>query len=162
MSTPFDFNEFKTQYDLKNSLSQLTTFLSTARNPNGQRILPAGPNDPLTNLIKTLNLSPAQDMPQFDFELQNVTIRTVEQLARDNNRPILDCIKSTCGRAYYNRNLDRPNNPEDWVEMSRPEASDHNTELSRLLYLDPLMQNSRLDTNNATAQKTRHRQSMHG
>jgi hypothetical protein len=135
-AAPFDFNEFKTQYDLKQSLSQLTTFLSTATDPHGDRLIPNGPNDPLTALIASLQLTPAPQAQEFDFELRNITLKEVERLATAAGRNYLDCIDSKCGRAFYNTNLANPQQPAVWRECSRPEASDFPTECSKLLFLD--------------------------
>lgn len=136
MATNFNFAEFKTQFDLRQSLTRLTDFLAQAVDANGARLLPNGPNDLLPQLVNSLQLAPVTQPLAFDFALANITIKEVEQLANRAQVSFVDNITSKCGRAFYNTNLANANAPVVYREMSRPEASDFPTECAQLLFLD--------------------------
>jgi hypothetical protein len=143
MASSFDYSEFKTQYDLKQSILQLSRVLTTQTAADGRPIFTDAPGTPLHQLLADLQIRPRAAPPTFAFELtQNITVKQAEQQCRehrdDNGQPeplpFPDFIQSKCGRAYFNSALDAEH--PQWIELSRPEASDHQTELSELLFLD--------------------------
>jgi len=137
MASSFDFTEFKTQYDLKQSILQLSKVLTTQRTADGRQIFTDEPGTPLHKLLTDLQIRPKAEPPTFEFELQdNITVKQAEQRCREQPEPLPfpDFIQSKCGRAYFNSALDRE--APQWIELSRPEASEYQTELSELLFLD--------------------------
>ena len=80
----------------------------------------------------------AVEPEEFNFELDQFrSIDDVAQECIDHNVDITANIKNVCGRAFFNPLRTGLNDPEArWVEISRPEAVDHQYELNELLFLD--------------------------
>ena len=139
-STTFDYKEFKSSFENAQTLKVITDLLSRR---DCFANLPAGALQPLTDRLEKLNMGNVQPpAAEFDFELPDiVTIDDVTRLCRDRRvdgvaAPVseIDMTMTHINRVYYNDNFDIDN--PNWVQCSRPEASDLNSEVAEMIFHD--------------------------
>ena len=113
------------------------------RDPADQnvRLLGVEAGDPLTQFMEQLRIGTEEPEAEFDFELgEPMTIETARRLCRDRRvngvpAPVnLPAMLVTAGqRLFFNTAMQQP---ETYVEISRPEASDLPSEIAVCHFLD--------------------------
>ena len=137
MSSNFDYNHFKAQHELRKAIKGLTTALREATDDHDDPIFQAedGANRPFENLLRTLNITDeAAPAAEFDFEHNGLTLREVEDRCAEDHLDFMAVTQQRGPKTYFNQACN--NQPAQWVEISRPEASDSTQELSELIFLD--------------------------
>ncbi len=139
----FDFNKFESEFKQKRYLQQVAQLLGALRNPAdpNERLLPNEPGEPLHAFMEQLQIGTDAPIAEFDFETGNpLTIEEAGRLCRErrvNNAPQpvnLPTMLLTAGqRIYFNTAMQQP---ETYVEISRPEASDLQSEVAICHFLD--------------------------
>lgn len=137
MDQPFDYTRFSAEFDLQQALRTLCTTLQAAAQADGTILLPQSTADtlgPLDQLLKDLKIENPTAQPNFAFQCPGVTLKSVEQHCLENGLDLDEMTMHKGNKIYYNRTFDE-DTPE-WVELSRPEASDPAHELNELIFLD--------------------------
>ena len=122
----FDYESFKSRLDTQENLTNILNIFN-ALNVNAE-------NEDLCILTQRVNARPQVADPEFDFELNFLTMQEAEELCNARQARLYDHIDSRCGRSFFNRTMD--NNNRNMVEVSRPEASEFSKERDQLLFLD--------------------------
>ena len=146
MTSKFDYNSFRVQHELHNVVRSLASHLREARGAHNAQIFPTVQGQPLpfADLLQELRIEETQEVEiTFNFELTGVTMEEVAQHCRDDELDFMTFTSNRGNKLFYNSTYDE--DQPNWVEMSRPEASDANNELSELIFLDP--KNSVIDWN---------------
>ena len=139
----FNFDKFESEFKQKRLFQSVAQLFGALRDPADQnaRLLGVEPGDPLTQFMEQLRIGTEEPVAEFDFELgEPVTIETAGRLCRDrrvNGAPApvnLPAMLVTAGqRLFFNTALQQP---ETYVEISRPEASDLPSEIAVCHFLD--------------------------
>ena len=139
----FNFDKFESEFKQKRLFQSVAQLFGALRDPADQnaRLLGVEPGDPLTQFMEQLRIGTEEPVAEFDFELgEPVTIETAGRLCRDrrvNGAPApvnLPAMLVTAGqRLFFNTALQQP---ETYVEIARPEASDLPSEIAVCHFLD--------------------------
>ena len=138
MTSQLDFQSFKTQYQINSAIKIVVCHLREATDANNRPILHTvqGQPLPLQGILDALNIVDIQQEVNndFDFELGGTSLAQVRQHCTQNHLDFEHMTMSRASKLYYDANYDRNN--RNWMEVSRPDASDPITELQELMYLD--------------------------
>ncbi len=139
----FNFDKFESEFKQKRLFQSVAQLFGALRDPADQnaRLLGVEPGDPLPQFMEQLRIGTEEPMAEFDFELgEPMTIETAGRLCRErrvNGAPApvnLPAMLVTAGqRLFFNTALQQP---ETYVEISRPEASDLPSEIAVCHFLD--------------------------
>jgi len=133
----FNFDRFEQNYETRELVQQLATVLTEARRPGdaNQRLISAEEGTPLHTLLAKLRVGQENTPVQFDFELGDVlTIEAASELCTAGGAQIPEMFTTIANRVLFNAALDRQH--PRWVQVSRPEAADRNSELQALHFLN--------------------------
>ena len=122
----FNFDRFEMEFENRQVMGQMVEILRELRAPgnNGRLLVQQNEGTPLHGLMNRLRVGDEPPPEEFDFELQNhLTLEQAIQRCSDANADPTRMFITVATRAMFNRNLDRHN--AVWVELSRPENSDH-------------------------------------
>ena len=136
MEPDFNFLEFKLRYETEDKFKKLCDFLAAQKDEDDQPLIPNDDSETgIKTLLKLLKIQKPAEETAFTFTLNGKSIQDVEAECAERNLQFPNRVKQVCNRMYYNNNY-AAGGAENWVEMSRPEASDSLQELSELFYLD--------------------------
>ena len=100
----FDYESFKSRLDTQENLTNIVNIFN-ALNVN------AAANADLRIFTQRVNARPQAVDPDFDFELNFLTMQEAEALCIARQARLYDHIDSRCGRSFFNRTMDNNNRP---------------------------------------------------
>jgi len=133
----FNFDRFESEFETKETLRNVINVFRNIQVPGNadQNLVPAEAGTPLHALMERLRIGQEAAPEPFNFNLGEVlTIRDATRMCQEAHVPFHTMIVQALGRAQFNRNLGV--DPENWVELSRPEAADPHSEIQACHFLD--------------------------
>ena len=142
-SASFTYQDYQALRGRQHTETLFREFCSTLGNitrEDGDRLLPVtdGQNELDRFLQRQKFGTHTVPDPEFDFELTGKTVREVEMECRNHVPPrnLSDHLMNRGNKIYYTLGYNLNPGEIQWVELSRPEASEYAQELSEMIFLD--------------------------